>query len=237
MQNCRISMAIAEKTTFRNRAQETAGRRRRARGINVERRTPWEERSGLRRRGGCGFCRSRAPGASLPAAADVEAVAVGAAAKEEDHIACVELLLLDEAAPALGEHVALAAGPVGVAEPPRLSGLVFEAQQKTLLPGLAVEREVLLRVLLRDHQPVQLPDVARRQRLLEHGLLVAAAHSFSLRRLGPVPEPVALAEGGLRGRVPEPSFRRGLVSGMICRHVEEEEEVEKGDRREEKSWD
>lgn len=43
-----------------------------------------------------------------------------------DDITGVESFLLDEAAPAFGHHVALAAGPVRVTKPPRFSTAVFE---------------------------------------------------------------------------------------------------------------
>uniref|UniRef100_A0A8R7VCU1 Uncharacterized protein n=1 Tax=Triticum urartu TaxID=4572 RepID=A0A8R7VCU1_TRIUA len=93
-------------------------------------------------------------------------------AAEGDGVPGVEALLLDEAAPALGHDVALAAVPVGVAEAPRLAGAVLEAEQEALVGGGGVEREVLLRVLLRDHQPVQLAHVARGHDLVEHVLLL-----------------------------------------------------------------
>ncbi|EYU18081.1 hypothetical protein MIMGU_mgv1a014711mg [Erythranthe guttata] len=105
---------------------------------------------------------------------DEEAAAVDAVAGEDDDISGVEAFLLDEAAPALGEDVALAAVPVRVPEPPRFPDLVLEPQQQPALAGVsaaAVQREMLLRVLLRYHEPVQLADVARRQRLLEQPVL------------------------------------------------------------------
>lgn len=113
-----------------------------------------------------------------PPPTDEEPVGVGAVAVEEDDVPGVEALVLDEAAPALGEDIALAAAPVGVAEPPPLPGLVLEAQQ---LRRLADQREVLLRVLLGYHQPVQLPHVARRQRLLEHRLPLRGRRRRQLR--------------------------------------------------------
>ncbi|PKA57320.1 hypothetical protein AXF42_Ash002624 [Apostasia shenzhenica] len=123
-------------------------------------------------------------GAPLTAAADVKEAAVSGLPEEEDDIAGIKLLLLDEAAPSLGEDVALAAAPVGVAEPPRPAAFILEAQQQPLLAGASVQREILLGVLFGDHQPVQLPDVARRQGLLKHGLLLEAHRSsfFFLRR-------------------------------------------------------
>lgn len=59
---------------------------------------------------------------------DEEAVSVGAVALEQDDVAGVEALVLDIAAPPFGEHVALAAVPVGVAKPPALTRLVLETQ-------------------------------------------------------------------------------------------------------------
>jgi len=59
---------------------------------------------------------------------DKEAVSIGAVALKQDDVAGVEALVLDVAAPPFGEHVALAAVPVGVAEPPALTRLVLETQ-------------------------------------------------------------------------------------------------------------
>ena len=73
----------------------------------------------------------------------------------------VEVLLLDEATPAFGHDIALAAAPVRVAEPPGLAGAVLEAEQQAIVGGGGVQREVLLGVLLQDHQPVQLPHVGK----------------------------------------------------------------------------
>lgn len=67
-----------------------------------------------------------------------------------DDVPGIELLFLDEAAPAFGHHVTLAAVPVGVPESPRLPISVFEIQEESLLVGGGVEREILLRVLLGD---------------------------------------------------------------------------------------
>ena len=120
----------------------------------------------------CG-CRALAP----TPAADEEAVTGAEAtahALEAHDVAGVEALLLDVAAPPLGEHVALAAGPVRVPEPPRLAGLVLEGQQQALVAAVsgpvAAEREVPLRVLLGDHKAVELSHVAGRERLLEQVL-------------------------------------------------------------------
>jgi hypothetical protein len=135
---------------------------------------------------------------------DEEAVArvLGGGAGEGDGVPGDEALLLDEAAPALGHDVALAAVPVGVAEAPVLAGAVLEAEEEALLVGRRVQREVLLRVLLRDHQPVELPHVARRDHLVEHVLLL---HRLRLRvrwraaaprRSGGIPRRGGGAEGG-----------------------------------------
>jgi len=59
---------------------------------------------------------------------DEEAVGVGAVALEQDNVAGVEALVLDVAAPPFGQHVALAAVPVGVTKPPALTRLVLETQ-------------------------------------------------------------------------------------------------------------
>ncbi|KAF7053121.1 hypothetical protein CFC21_061107 [Triticum aestivum] len=82
------------------------------------------------------------------------------------------MLLLDVPAPALGEHVALAARPVRVPEPPWLAGLVVEGQEQALLPRVAAKREASLGVLLGDHQPVELAYIAGREGLLKQVLLL-----------------------------------------------------------------
>lgn len=109
-------------------------------------------------------------------AGNEEPVGVEAVPPEDDEVASGEALVLDVAAPAFGEDVALAAAPVGVAEAPELASLflVLEAEEEALVGGGGGHGEVLLRVLLRDHEPVQLPDIARSQRLLEHRLSLAA---------------------------------------------------------------
>ncbi|CAN6352936.1 unnamed protein product, partial [Urochloa humidicola] len=122
-------------------------------------------------------CRRRRRALAAAPAADEEAVAgtqASAHPLEAHDVAGVEALLLHVPAPALGEHVALAAGPVRIPEPPRLAGLVLEGQQQALLAAIAAadptgatKGEVPLRVLLGDHQPVELADVAGRERLLE----------------------------------------------------------------------
>ena len=108
---------------------------------------------------------------SLPV--DIEVITSGVAdtTAEGDDIPGIEPLLLDKAAPALGHDVALAAVPVGVAEAPRLSQAVLEAQQHPLLVGRLVKGEILLGVLLRDHKSVQLANIAGRNHLVKHVLL------------------------------------------------------------------
>ena len=120
---------------------------------------------------------------------------------EDDGVPGSEALLPDEAAPALGEHVALAAVPVRVPEPPHLALAVLEVEEHALACGgrrrrclrRALQREVLLGVLLGDHEAVELADVAGRDRLLEQQRarpcrrgLRAGAHA--------APSPQALAE-------------------------------------------
>ena len=93
---------------------------------------------------------------------------------EDDGVAGSEALLPDEAAPALGEHVALAAVPVRVPEPPHLALAVLKIEEHALAGGLllrrALQREVLLRVLLGHDEEAELADVARRHDLLEEQL-------------------------------------------------------------------
>ncbi|WVZ10773.1 hypothetical protein V8G54_015303, partial [Vigna mungo] len=83
-----------------------------------------------------------------------------------------QILFFNEPAPTFGQNVALATIPIRVAESPHFPRNVFEVQQNALRRRRAnavnaLQREVLLRVLLRDHQPIQLPHVTRRNRLLE----------------------------------------------------------------------
>lgn len=85
---------------------------------------------------------------------------------EHNDITGVEALLLHVAAPPFGQHVALAAVPIRVPEAPALAGLVLEAKQQA---RVAAEREVLLGVLFRDDEAVELADVAGGQWLFEHG--------------------------------------------------------------------
>lgn len=140
---------------------------------------------------GCGPCFESNIGGggggvvAAAAAVDEEAVGVGAVAEKENDVASIEALVLDVTAPAFGQNVALATIPVRVTEPPALSALVLETQRHPLaLPSRLSQRQVLLRVLLRDHQSVQLPHVARRQWLLEHRLLFLVRSSLPLVPLG-----------------------------------------------------
>lgn len=104
--------------------------------------------------------------AGAPTATDVEATS---SALELDDVARVKFLLLHEPAPPSGEHVALATRPMRVPELPQLvARFVDEADHEATLRRLAVEGEVLLGVLLRDHQSVKLSDVTRSEELLEH---------------------------------------------------------------------
>ena len=92
---------------------------------------------------------------------------------EQNDVASIKLVLLDITAPPFCQHIALAAVPIGVTEPPAFSGLVLEVQQQALsVGGVAVgaDRKMCLRVGLRDDEAVQLPDVAGSQHLLEHEL-------------------------------------------------------------------
>jgi len=91
---------------------------------------------------------------------------------EANRVTGFQILLFNEPAPTFGQNVTLATVPIRVAEPPHFPPNVFEVQQNALRRRgadavNALQRKVLLRVLLRDHQPVQLPHVARRDRLLE----------------------------------------------------------------------
>lgn len=108
-----------------------------------------------------------------PPPADVEAASVDAVAREDNDIAGVEALLLNKAAPAFRENVALAAVPIRIPKPPRFPQLILKPQQQAVLAwfGPAVQRKMLLRVLLRYDEAVELADVTRRQRLLKQPLL------------------------------------------------------------------
>lgn len=94
--------------------------------------------------------RARGVGAAAPV--DEEAVLGGIAdaTLEGDDVAGVELLVLDETAPAFGHDVALAAVPVGVTEAPGFSVTVLEVQDEALVVGGGVQGEVFLCVLLWD---------------------------------------------------------------------------------------
>lgn len=61
-----------------------------------------------------------------PPPANEEAAGVDAVAREDYDIAGVEALLLHKSAPSLGEDVALATVPIGIAKPPRFPQLVFK---------------------------------------------------------------------------------------------------------------
>jgi len=91
---------------------------------------------------------------------------------EGDGVTCIQLLLLHETAPPLCHHIALAAVPIRISEPPHLPIPVLEIQEQTLLVRRRIKGEVLLRVLLRYHQPVQLPHIARCHHFLKHVLLL-----------------------------------------------------------------
>ena len=54
---------------------------------------------------------------------------------EGHHVTSIKLLLLNKTAPTFGHHIALAAVPIGVPEPPQLSIPVLKIQQQTLLIG------------------------------------------------------------------------------------------------------
>ncbi|PQP94698.1 hypothetical protein Pyn_15803 [Prunus yedoensis var. nudiflora] len=92
------------------------------------------------------------------------------ASLEGDDVSGVELLLLDESAPALCHHIALAAVPVGVSKPPWLPIPVLEIEQKPLLVGGRIQRKVLLCVLLWDDEAIELPHIAWRHNFVEHVL-------------------------------------------------------------------
>lgn len=129
------------------------------------RRISWERR--VEGGGSDANVRGRVGVGLVAGAGDEEALRVGAVSVEQNDVACVEAFVFDVTAPSFGQNVTLATVPIRVTEAPTLPGLVLETQQQPLRRR-RVEREVLLRVLFRNHEPVQLPDVARRQRLLEH---------------------------------------------------------------------
>lgn len=136
----------------------------------VVRRIRWVRR--VEGSGGSGGANVSGDRVGLAAAAgDEEALREGAVSVEQNDVASVEAFVFDVTAPSFGQNVTLATVPIRVTEAPTLPGLVLETQQQPLRRR-RVEREVLLRVLFRNHEPVQLPDVARRQRLLEHGYLL-----------------------------------------------------------------
>ena len=54
---------------------------------------------------------------------------------EGNNVTRIKLLLFDKTAPTFGHHIALAAVPIGVPEPPQLTIPVLKIQQQTLLIG------------------------------------------------------------------------------------------------------
>lgn len=62
-----------------------------------------------------------------------QTVTVSTVSFKQNDITSIESLLLNIAAPAFGQHVALAAVPIRVAESPALSRLVLETQQQPLV--------------------------------------------------------------------------------------------------------
>nr|GLL43453.1 ap2 erf and b3 domain-containing transcription factor rav1-like protein [Ipomoea trifida] len=102
---------------------------------------------------------------------DVELFFRSGRSVETHNVSGFQALLLHEPAPPLGQHVALAAIPVRVPEPPYFPVGVLEVQEDSFGgDGAVLEREVLLRLLLGDHEPVQLAHVARSHGFLEEPL-------------------------------------------------------------------
>lgn len=91
---------------------------------------------------------------------------------EGHNVTGIKLLLLHKTAPPFGHHIALAAVPIRISEPPHLPIPVLEIQEQTLLVRRRIKGEVLLRVLLRYHQPVQLPHIARCHHFVKHVLFL-----------------------------------------------------------------
>jgi len=82
----------------------------------------------------------------------------------------LEALLPNESSPSLGDDVHPAGRAERVPEPPRLLGAVHEVDEHANTVGhhgVAVQKQVLLGVVLRHDEAVELADVAGRQHLLE----------------------------------------------------------------------
>jgi hypothetical protein len=109
-------------------------------------------------------------GAAPPINVETISTEVAEAALEGHDISGIELLLLDEAAPAFGHDVALAAVPVRVAESPGLSISVLEVKEEAFLVGGGVQREVLLGVLLWDDKAIEFSHIAGSDNFVEHVL-------------------------------------------------------------------
>nr|AWJ58407.1 ap2 erf and b3 domain-containing transcription factor rav1-like protein [Elaeis guineensis] len=133
-----------------------------------------------------------ADGSRLPI--DEEPLLRAGRSLEGDDIPSLESLLFHKPAPTLGEDVALATVPVRVAEPPHLTARILETQQHPFAGGGAPrrQREVLLGVLFRYHQAVQLADIARR-----HGLVEEVLPLRSAGRACESPRPPAAAAAGI----------------------------------------
>ncbi|KAL4578277.1 hypothetical protein LXL04_014398 [Taraxacum kok-saghyz] len=101
---------------------------------------------------------------------DKQPVTVEPMSLKQNDIAGIQTFFFHETAPSFGQHVALTTVPIGVAEPPRLPGLVLETQQQPFLlvcggggGGVSTaEREIFLGVLFGNDETVELSDVAGR---------------------------------------------------------------------------
>jgi len=122
-----------------------------------------KQRGGGGIRGGMGMI-----GSSPPIYVQSMSIHIAKATLERDNVTCIQLLLLHKTAPPFCHHIALAAVPIRISEPPHLPIPVLEIQEQTLLVRRRIKGEVLLRVLLRYHQPVQLPHIARCHHFVKH---------------------------------------------------------------------
>ena len=149
---------------------------------------------------------------------------------ERHRVPGLEALLPDEAPPALGEDVDPAAPAVRVPEPPRPPLAVLDVEEHAHAGGhqrAALDEQVLLGVLLRHDEAVEVADVAGRQGLLEQMFPGARRrrrlpHAPTLPRAEPrivaggghVPQQhvVGLGHGGVRRRL-----ERKLAIGRVLR--------------------
>lgn len=137
----------------------------------------------------------------------------------------MQTLLLHKSAPSFGQHITLATVPVRIPEPPRFSISILEIHQNSITAAVMIILKMFLGMLLRDHQPVQLSNIARRHGFLE-----------KLLPLNQADKAVMMFNGARFTFESLPFIMQQLVAvGMFTQHVDdvglgvEVEELELGD--------